>query len=188
MNPDEILALFEFLEGAGDFFKGWGRYLIWAAVFLLIIAGFAGTIIPFLPGTTLILAGCCLHYFALGQEGSGLRLITLMIIGVLYVGSVIIDSLSGAIGAKWFGSSKWGVVGAILGGLIGGLFFSLPGILIGPVVGVFLFEVLFGKKKIADAGNSTVGTVIGGATGMILGSIIGLIMIGCYVFDIFFWK
>ncbi len=163
------------------------RILIWTVVASLVIAGFAGTFLPILPGTTLILAGCAIHYFALGLESSGLSWIGLAIITVLYVISVIVDYLSGAIGAKWFGSTKWGIWGAIIGGIIG-LFFSLPGIIIGPILGVFLFETLFAGKKLAEAGNSTVGTVVGGIAGMFLRVGLAMLMVGCYVWDAFFFN
>ncbi|MDF1756603.1 MAG: DUF456 family protein [Verrucomicrobiales bacterium] len=205
----DLLAAFEFLDPIGaffvgiydwirdffdgifggfvDFLRGLGRGVIWLCVILLIVAGFAGTILPFLPGTTFILAGVCLHFFALGLNESGLKVQTLIVIAILYVASIIVDSLSGAIGAKWFGSSKWGVLGAIIGGLVG-LFFSLPGIIIGPLIGVFAFEMIFGQKKVKEAGNSTVGTVVGGGAGIIAGVAIGLLMIACYLLDIFVWK
>lgn len=169
-------------------FKDVGRWGIWLCVIVLLVAGFAGTIVPFLPGTTLILAGCCLHFFALGMtEKSGLHWITLVIIAVLYVASVIVDNFSGAIGAKWFGSSKWGIIGAILGGLIG-LFWGLPGIIIGPIVGVFIFEMIFGKKRVKEAGSSTVGTLVGSGAGLVAGICIGLAMLACYLIDIFVVK
>jgi uncharacterized protein len=204
-----FLAAFEFLDPIKDFFgnlwdtiggffsslfdrflnsiRGWGHWAIWACAILLMVCGFLGTIFPLLPGTTLILAGCCLHYFALGFNESGLSLISLIIIGILYIASVVLQHISGAIGAKWFGSSKWGILGAILGGFIG-LFFSLPGLIIGPLVGVFIFELIFGQKKIKEAGNSTVGTVLGGGAGVISSVVIGLLMIACYLVDVLLLK
>lgn len=184
-------AIGDFFKGIFDWFlnslRGLGKWAIYLSVAILIIAGFLGTIIPFLPGTTLILAGVCLHYFALGLNESGLSPVTLVIIGILYVVALIVDNLSGAIGAKWFGSSKWGIVGAILGGLIG-LSCGLPGIIIGPIIGVFVFEMIFGKKKVKEAGNSTVGTVVGSGAGLIVGAAIGLLMITCYALDLFVFR
>lgn len=187
-----------FFGGICDWFKGlWtricngfkdvGRWAIIVCVIVLMVAGFAGTIVPFLPGTTLILAGSCLHFFALGMTESELHWGSLVVIGVLYIASVIVDNFSGAIGAKWFGSSKWGIVGAILGGLIG-LFWGLPGIIIGPILGVFIFELIFGKKRIKEASSSTVGTLVGSGAGLIAGIAIGVLMIVCYLLDIFIWK
>lgn len=168
-------------------FLGLGKWVIWLCVILLIVAGFAGTVIPFMPGTTLILAGCCLHFFAFGLNESGLTWVSMVIITVLYVASVIVDNFSGAIGAKWFGSSKWGIVGAILGGIVGFFCGNLIGIIVGPIVGVFVFEMIFGKKKVKEAGSSTVGTVVGSGAGIIAGVAIGILMIACYLLDIFVW-
>ena len=184
-------AIGDFFQGIfskiGEWIKGLGKWVIWICVIVLIIAGFAGTIVPFLPGTTLILLACYLHFFALGRSESELSWISLVIITVFYVASIVVDSLSGAIGAKWFGSSKWGIVGAILGGIIG-LFFGFPGIIIGPIVGVFVFELIIGQKKVKEAGTSTVGTVLGSGAGIVMGVVIGLLMIACYVLDILVFK
>jgi len=50
--------------------------------------------------------------------------------------------------------------GAVAGGLVG-LFFGLPGLLIGPLLGAFLFEWLIGKKKKREAGKAMVGVAAG---------------------------
>jgi len=156
----------------------------WSIVVGLIVLGFLGTFLPFLPGTTFIFAGQLVHYFSMGMEDSRLTWQGLAIIAVIYAGSLLLDWFSGAMGARWFGSSKWGVIGALLGGVVG-IFFSLPGLIIGPIVGVFLFETLFAKKQIKEASNSTVGTVVGGIAGLIGGGILALAMVAVYLLDVF---
>ncbi|MEM7601365.1 MAG: DUF456 domain-containing protein [Verrucomicrobiota bacterium] len=164
-------------EGAMTTFK-------WTIIIAFLTIGFLGTFLPILPGTTLIFAGCVIHYFALGMEASGLAWQGLVFITVLYILSLILDWFSGAIGARWFGSSKWGIIGAIVGGIIG-LFFSLPGLIIGPIVGVFAFELAFAKKEVRDASNSTIGTVVGGVAGLVGKVILALGMIAWYIGDVF---
>ncbi|MEM9016724.1 MAG: DUF456 domain-containing protein, partial [Verrucomicrobiota bacterium] len=151
----------------------------------MLVVGFLGTFLPILPGTTLIYIGILAHYFSMGMEDSRLTWPTLVATGVLYLISLVLDWFSGAIGAKWFGSSKYGVIGAIIGGIIG-LFFSLPGLIIGPIVGVFVFELIFAKKQMKEASNSTIGTVVGGLAGIVGKIILALGMIGWYLADVFF--
>lgn len=169
-----------------DFLSGEALYdaLLWSGVALLLVVGFLGTFLPFLPGTTLILAGGLLFYFAMGMESSGLAWQGLVFMGVLYGLSVALDWVSGALGAKWFGSSKWGIVGALLGGLVG-IFFGLPGIIVGPIVGVFGFELFVARKQMKEAGHSTVGTVVGGLAGMLGRVALALGMIAWFVVDVF---
>ena len=165
----------------------WGAItdvLLWTSIILLIVIGFLGTFLPVIPGTTLIWSGMLVHYFSFGMEDSKLTWQSLVVITLLYIISIIVDWFSGAIGAKWFGSSKWGFGGAILGGIVG-LFFGLPGLIIGPILGVFLFEMLFAKKEVKDASNSTVGTVVGGVAGIVARVLIALAMIAWYLTDVF---
>jgi uncharacterized protein len=172
-----------------DFFSGSGEALydvsIWTAVVFLLVIGFLGTFLPILPGTALIFAGACLFYFAMGWESSGLAWQGLVFIGLFFLLSVLLDWVSGALGAKWFGSSKWGIIGAITGGVLG-LFFGIPGLIIGPIAGVFLFEMFFAKKEFKEASHSTVGSVVGGLAGILGRVILALGMIGWFVVDVFF--
>ncbi|MDF1826359.1 MAG: DUF456 domain-containing protein [Verrucomicrobiales bacterium] len=175
-----------FQAGLFDIFSSDGAMITfkWTVIIALILIGFLGTFLPVLPGTTLIFLGCVLHYFSMGMEASGLAWQGLVFITILYVLSLILDWFSGAIGAKWFGSSKWGIIGAIVGGIIG-IFFSLPGLIIGPIVGVFVFELAFAKKEVKDASSSTLGTVVGGVAGLIGKVILALGMIAWYLGDVF---
>lgn len=179
MNP-VIAAFLDFVSGEA-LYSG----TLWAVVVILLVVGFLGTFLPVLPGTTLILAGTFLFYFTMGREASGLAWQGLVFIGVLYLLSILLDWVSGALGAKWFGSSKWGIIGAIAGGIIG-LFFGLPGLIIGPIAGVFAFEIFFAKKEIKQASNSTFGTVVGGIAGIFGRVILALGMIGWFIGDVFF--
>lgn len=151
----------------------------------LILVGFFGTFLPVLPGTTLIFVGMLAHYFLFGMQAeSGLTWQSLVVIGLLWVVSMGIDWVSGAMGAKYFGSSKYGIWGALIGGVVG-LFFSLPGLILGPIIGVFVAEIYFAKKEWKPAANSTVGTVIGGLAGMVAKMLVAMAMIGWFAADVF---
>jgi uncharacterized protein YqgC (DUF456 family) len=75
------------------------------------------------------------------------------------------DYLTSIYGAKRFGATKKGMVGAIVGGIIG-LFFNLPGILLGPFVGASIFE-LAGGREFKPSMRAGVGATLGLFAGVI---------------------
>jgi len=90
-----------------------------------------------------------------------------------------LDFLSGYLGAKHFGATKWGTFGAIIG-MIGGLFFGIIGLFVGPVVGAIVGEFIAGKKMI-DAGRAGWGSLLGNLGGMAAKLLIALGMITVFL-------
>jgi uncharacterized protein len=130
---------------------------------LIMVIGFVGSVLPGLPGTPLILIAAIAHrlYFA----AHGVSNLVLVILILLTLGSVLLDYLASVYGAKRFGATWRGALGALLGGLIG-LFFNLPGIILGPFVGATLLEMMGGYefKKASRAG---LGAMVGLFAGII---------------------
>ena len=62
----------------------------------------------------------------------------------LTLASYAIDFVGGWFGARRFGATRWGMVGAVVGAIIG-LFFGLPGLLAGPVLGALTGEIIGGQ-------------------------------------------
>jgi uncharacterized protein len=67
-----------------------------------------------------------------------------------------------------------------------GIFFSLPGIILGPIIGAFAFEMLFDQKRIKAAAKSTWGTVVGTGVGFVLRLILAIIMVIVFLADALF--
>ena len=158
--------------------------LWWTLIILLIVVGVIGTFVPLLPGTTLILAGAVVHKLVFTE---GPHALSWWVIGgmfVLMIVSYAIDFISGAVGAKYFGATRWGAVGGLVGAIVG-IFFGLPGIFIGPLVGVLAGELIGGKQLVA-AGKSTWGTLLGTTAGMIAKLVIAMVMVGMFVLDVWF--
>lgn len=146
----------------------------WFFTLVLFAVGLIGTVVPLLPGTTIILAGAVIHRVMLGPEKSiGWGVIAVM--GLLTLVTYAIDFFGGYFGAKYFGATRWGTVGAILGAIIG-LFFGLIGLFLGPVIGAIAGEFIAGKKMI-DAGRAGWGSLLGNLSGMVGKLLIGLAMI-----------
>src|SRR5437899_539734 len=98
----------------------------WLITIVLFAVGLIGAVVPLLPGTTIILAAAIIHRLMLGPEKSvGWRV--LVVLGLLTVVTYLLDFLGGYFGAKYFGATKWGMLGAMLGALVG-IFFGLVGL------------------------------------------------------------
>jgi len=117
----------------------------------------------------------------LGPEKSvGWRSIVLLVL--LTVATYALDFLSGYVGAKYFGATKWGMFGAILGALIG-VFFGILGLLVWPVIGAIVGEFIAGKRMI-DAGRAGWGSLLGNLGGMVGKLIIALAMITIFLMTV----
>lgn len=150
----------------------------WLLVIVLFAVGLIGTVVPVFPGTTVILAAAIIHRWMLGPEKSiGWRALGVLV--VLTLASYAIDVVSGYFGAKYFGATRWGTFGAIVGALVG-LFFGIVGLFIGPVLGAIVGEFIAGKRMI-DAGRAGWGSLLGNLGGMIGRLIIALAMILIFV-------
>jgi uncharacterized protein YqgC (DUF456 family) len=146
----------------------------WVLTIGLMVVGLVGTLVPLVPGTILILCGAALNHFTLHSIGWP----TLIVLTVFMLLAQALDLLSGAMGAKYFGATRWGAIGGILGAIVG-LFFGLPGLFIGPLAGAIIGELL-GGKGVLPAGKSGWGTFLGTTAGMIGKFAIGVIMIGWF--------
>ena len=155
--------------------------LWWFIAIVLLAVGLIGSVVPILPGTTIIFAAAVIHRIVLGPEKSvGWR--TLVALGLLTLLTYVLDVLAGYFGAKYFGASKWGTFGAMVGALIG-LFFGIIGLFVGPVIGAVAGEFIAGKRMI-DAERAGWGSLLGNIAGMIAKLVIALTMIVIFLVNI----
>ncbi|MEM7383960.1 MAG: DUF456 domain-containing protein [Verrucomicrobiota bacterium] len=152
----------------------WWTLLFWSISVTLMIVGLIGTIMPFIPGPLVIFVGAVVHFLLLPDHHPGWTAYIVLL--VLLLIAFALEYLSASVGAKMFGSTKWGMIGAIVGGMVG-IFFSLPGLILGPLIGVFAFEMIFGRKEVKTATRSTWGSLLGGTVGMIAKVVIGVVMV-----------
>jgi uncharacterized protein YqgC (DUF456 family) len=146
----------------------------WLITIVLFAVGLIGTLLPVIPGTTIILAAAVIHRIMLGAEKS-VGWWSIAILALLTLLTYLLDFLSGYFGAKYFGATKWGMFGAVLGAIVG-LFFGIIGLFVGPVIGAVAGEFIAGKRMI-DAGRAGWGSLLGNLGGMIGKLVISLTMI-----------
>jgi hypothetical protein len=170
------------LEAVHHFFASidWACWGVWTLTTVLMIVGVAGAALPFVPGPLLIFIAGVLHMFLRPQTGVGWWCIAILF--VLMLVAYALDFASGAVGAKWFGGSRWGMAGVIVGGIVG-LFFGPIGWILGPLLGGFAFEMLLAKKDMKPAARSTWGTVVGTGVGLAARLAVSLAMVAAFLID-----
>jgi uncharacterized protein YqgC (DUF456 family) len=147
---------------------------------LVMLAGFIGSIVPFLPGPPLVLIAALGHRLWFGQHSASAMV--LIFLTVLTVGALVLDHFASVYGAKRFGATWRGLLGAFVGGIVG-IFFSIPGIIIGPFIGAMLFE-LMGGYEFNKASRAGLGATIGVFAGVIGKCVISVVMIGLFTVNV----
>ena len=155
--------------------------IVIAATLILMLLGFIGSFLPVIPGAPLILLGA--FFYAWHSDFLVVTWGTLAILLGLSVLSQILEHFASLLGAKKFGASRWGMIGAFLGGMIGFFTSGILGILIGPFIGALLLEFFHGQNLNASLkiGLGTLVGFLGGAIGKI---IVAFTMIGIFLIKI----
>ncbi len=147
----------------------------------LMLVGLVGTLVPILPGIPIIYLAFVVY--GLGTSWRDFGPSFMIIWGIVTLLLIFIDYYAGALGARKYGASSAGVWGAIVGGFLGVIFLGFLGIIFGPVLGAFTGELLAGKSK-ASAAQASWGTFIGFLAGSLLKLLIGIIMVGSFIWQI----
>ncbi len=151
--------------------------LLWLLAVVFILVGIAGTVIPAIPGTSLVFLGLLLAAWADNFVKVGW--VALTVLALMTLGSFGIDFYTTSLGAKKVGASKMAIVGAAVGTVIG-IFFGFVGLIVGPFAGAFLGELLV-RKDLKQAGKAGAGTWLGIAIGMAAKIALVFAMIGIFV-------
>ena len=110
---------------------------------LLILIGILGSVVPILPGPPIAYCGLLVVHFTSKHPFS---VEFLIIFGLLTTLSAILDNILPVYATKKFNGSQKGVWGSTIGLFLGLFFFPPIGIIIGPMIGAFVGEILNGKS------------------------------------------
>ena len=149
---------------------------------LVMCVGIAGSILPGIPSTPVVLIAALGHRLYFGVHSAAWWV--LGILGALTVLSLVMDYVASVYGAKRLGATWRGAVGAIVGGLIG-MFFNLPGILLGPFVGAVVFEMA-GGREIRGASKAGIGATLGLLAGAVGKLACCVAMIALFSFNVIY--
>lgn len=182
--------MIEWLSNAWDatahFFMSmpWEMLSVWTLTICLLLVGLIGSVVPFLPGPLLIFAAGIIHTVLLPDAGMSVWGFVVLSLGIVL--SYVINFVSGAMGARWFGASRWGIAGVFIGGIVG-MFFVPVGLILGPLLGGVAFELIFAKKRLQPAAKSAWGSLLGTGVGLVLRLIVALGMVAAFLLDVLVW-
>lgn len=134
-----------------------GSVGLWLLAAALVLAGLAGSVLPALPGVPLVFAGLVAGAWA--DDFQRVGWMTLALLGLLTLGSIAIDLMATALGAKRVGATRLAIAGAMLGTLAG-VFLGIPGLILGPFVGAVVGE-LISHGKVEQATRAGIATWMG---------------------------
>lgn len=150
---------------------------LWVLSILLIVAGLAGTVLPALPGTALVLAGIALAAWI--DDFTRIGGLTLTLVAVLAALAWVLDVVAGLLGAQRVGASREALIGAALGTVVG-LFMGLVGVLFMPLVGAAIGEYV-ARRDHAQALKVGTATWLGMMLGMIAKVVLAFMMVGLFL-------
>ncbi len=131
---------------------------------ILLLAGIAGCIFPFLPGPPLAYGSLILLQISTYKPFTENFLI---IWALVTIAVVIADYYIPIWGTKKFGGTKGGVWGATAGLIVGIFFFPPFGLIIGPFIGAFAGEIINNQDS-NKAFRSAIGSFIGFVAGTLM--------------------
>lgn len=161
-------------------------WLAWVGVAALIVAGIAGTVLPALPGTVLVLAG--IVWGAWLDDFVRVPIWVVVLCAVLAALAWATDYVAALMGAKRVRASSWALAGAAAG-TVAGIFTGFIGLLFMPLLGAMAGEwwALRHQPGATVTANGQRALTVGVATwvGMMIGTAVKLalvfVMVGAFV-------
>lgn len=151
--------------------------LWWILSAALIALGLAGTLLPALPGTALVLAGIVLGAWI--DDFTRVGGVALTVITLMAVAAWILDYVAGLVGARRAGASRQAVLGAAIGTVVG-LFMGLVGVLFLPLVCAAIGEWL-ARRNCEAAVRVGIATWLGLMVGLLAKVVLAFMMIGVFL-------
>jgi uncharacterized protein YqgC (DUF456 family) len=137
---------------------------------LAILTGIAGSVLPLLPGPPVAWVGLLLlHLSKYAQFSTRMLIITAAVTIVV----AVLDYVVPVWATKRFGGTKAGQRGAAIG-IVAGFFIGPWGIVLGPLIGAFLGEMIMQPREQDRALKAALGSFVG----FLLGTGIKLIWCG----------
>ncbi len=151
-------------------------------VIIFFLVGLAGIVLPVIPSLPVIWSGILLY--AIFTDFEKVTMTIVIVTGIFMVVGTMLDFVAGIFGAKAYGASWAGVLGALIGSIVGFMISSIFGIFIGAFIGAFIGEYLK-YRKTHPAIKAGIGTILGFIFGVALKVFISFVIIGIFIIALF---
>ncbi len=157
------------------------RIIVLVLALIVMLIGLIGIVLPVIPGTILIFLAALAY--GLVDRFQAIDWPWLVVLGLLTLLATTAELWASSVGAKMGGASGWSVVIGLLGGLAGFVLFSLPGAILGAILGVLITEIIRVRdwKQALKAGS---GWLIGWLLSTFFQLGVGLIMVALFVWQV----
>lgn len=145
---------------------------------LVMLAGLAGVVVPFLPGLALIWAAALVWVLEVGT-GAG-RWVVLAVITVLLAVGTLAQYVLPARRARGTGAPRTTLAAGVVGALVGFVVIPVAGLVVGGLGGIYLAE-LARRRDAALAWSSTKAVLVGIGVGVLVELAAGMAMILSWV-------
>jgi uncharacterized protein YqgC (DUF456 family) len=142
---------------------------------LLGVLGLPGNFIPVIAALIAVLTG----------NGESFTWVWFFVFLIIAVSGEVVDQLTGMLGAKKYGASRAGMIGAVIGGFAGALLGTailpvigtLAGVFVGCFALTFVFEYLFSRRSAVESQKAGIGAVLGKAAATAYKFIAGFVLL-----------
>lgn len=145
---------------------------------ILMIVGIPGVFVPIIPALGYMFVIALIFTFL-----SGFTFVTLsnvLTLAGIVVLSVLVDYLSGVLGARYGGARRQSVVWGLVGTVIGFVVFPPLGGILGLFLGVLISELVHHRTQERALRAATAG-VIGSMVGIGINAVLAIVFIGLFV-------
>jgi uncharacterized protein len=149
---------------------------------IIFFIGFLSTFLPILPGNAIVWLGILIHKLWVHENSVSWSVV--IVTGILMIIAMLLDWVCTLWGARKFGASWRGALGALIGGFVG--IFTPPPlvwVILGPVIGAVIAELLSGRA-LREATKAGIGTIIGSFISFLLKITIASFSIGLFYYEI----
>lgn len=154
---------------------------LWLIVFLLVLAGLAGIVLPALPGVPLLYGGLLLAAWI--DDFARVSVTAIVLIGIIAILAWLVDLVASLITTKSAGASRQALIGTVVGGLIG-IVGGLLGIILGTVLGAVIGEIIASRDALL-AGRVGFAAGMGFVLALVAKLVLALLMLGIFAYTYF---